>query len=232
MSLRTLSCCLCLMLVACSSPDKAWELAEREDTNQGYLEYLAKYPDGEYADQARARIRELKELRAWERAQFRDRIDNYRRFLGDYPASEYAPAASRRIVELERDAAWAAARAANDAVALQGFLASYPDAPQSWEAEQMLAALAPVLPETPPPPKGDFRVQVGAFRTAAAADTEVRRLDREFTAANIDPIRIVTPAETGGRFFLLQSRPLTGTEARAACEFLTAAGHPCLVINR
>lgn len=223
---------LCLALAACGGQDKAWELAEREDTNQGYLEFLAKFPDGQYADQARERMLQLKELRGWERAQFRDKIDNYRRFVANYPQSENAPAARQRIFELERDAAWEAARSADDAVALQGFLASYPEAPQTWEAQQLLATLAPPIPEAPPEPVGNFRVQVGAFRTAKAADTEIRRLAELLNSALAEPVKIVTPEESGSRFFLLQSQPLTGTEAATACEAVRQENQACLVINR
>ena len=53
---------LALMLAACGNQEKSWELAEREDTNQGYLEFLAKYPVGEYDDRARLRMEELKEM--------------------------------------------------------------------------------------------------------------------------------------------------------------------------
>ena len=223
---------LCLLLAACGGPDEAWELAEREDTNQGYLEFLAKYPDGDYADRARARIKELREQRSWERAQFRDRMDNYRRFLDAYPDSQNAPAARARLAELEREAAWEAARDAGDAVALQGFLASYPDAPQAWEAEQLLAALTPPEPPPPPEPVGNFRLQLGAFTTAAAADQEVRRLSALYAEAFAGPVRIITPTESGGRFFLLRSEPLTGEAARSACAKLAAAGQACLVVNR
>jgi len=232
MRLRTFTINLCLILAACSNPEKAWELAEREDTNQGYLEFLAKFPDDEYADQARERMLQLKELRGWERAQFRDKIDNYRRFVADYPDSENAPAARQRIHELERATAWEAALQANNAVALQGFLASYPEAPQTGEAQQLLTTLAPPVPEPPPKSVGDFRVQVGAFRTAKAADSEVRRLSSLLETALASPVKIVTPTESGSRFFLLQSQPLTGPDAAAACAALKQKNQACLVINR
>ena len=235
MPARPLLLILLLLLTACGNPDKAWELAEREDTNQGYLEFLAKYPDGDYADRARTRMIELKELRGWERAQFRDRIENYQRFLEQYPDSENAPAAVARIYELEQDAAWAAAQDAGDAAALQTFLAVYPDAPQAWEAEQLLAALTPEEPEPPAPPPerpGKFRLQLGAFRTAAAAETEVRRLAPLFEKILPGPVRIVTPVENRGSFFLLQSAPVNDQEADAACRALRDAGQACLRINR
>jgi cell division protein FtsN len=181
-------------------------------------------------------MEELKELRGWERAQFRDRIDNYQRFLEQHPDSENAAAAQRRIFEIERDAAWTTAQDSGDAQALQNFLAEYPDAPQAWEAEQLLASLAPALPEeapAPPPERpGNFRLQLGAFRTAAAADSEVRRLAPLFARTLPGPVRIVTPVETGGRFFLLQSAPVNRKEADEACARLQTAGQACLRINR
>ena len=60
-------CMLSLFLTACGNPEQSWELAERENTQTGYLEFLAKYPEGELADRARASILTLKEQRAWER---------------------------------------------------------------------------------------------------------------------------------------------------------------------
>lgn len=235
MTVRPLCVLSVLLLAACGNQEKSWELAEREDTHQGYLEFLAKYPDGDHADRARRRMEELREIRSWERAQFRDRIPNYQRFLERYPDSENAAAAVSRIYELERDAAWTAAQEASDASSLQTFLAVYPDAPQAWEAEQLLAALAaaePAPPEPPPERPGNFRLQLGAFRTAASADAEIRRLAQLYERILPGPVRIVTPAETGGRFFLLQSTPLNGQEAGDACNALRNASQACLLINR
>ena len=224
-----------LAVTACNSPEKAWELAEREDTNQGYLEFLAKHPEGELADRARERMKELKLERAWERAQFRDRVANYQRFLEEYPASAYAAAATARIYELNRDAAWEAATDAESIPALENFLAVYPDAPQAEEARELIVALTPPEPEPPPVPlerEGDFRLQIGAFRTAVAAETEVRRLAALYEKRLFGPIKILTPAETGGRWFLLRTVPLSKSEATELCDYLQATGQSCLMVNR
>ncbi len=224
-----------LFLAACNNPEKAWELAEREDTNQGYLEFLAKYPDGDLADKARTRMKELKLERAWERAQFRDRVANYQRFLEEYPTSPYAAAATARIYELNRDAAWEAATDAETIPALENFLAVYPDAPQADEAQQLIAALTPPEPEPPPVPlerDGNFRLQIGAFRTAAAAETEVRRLAGIYEDRLYGPIKILTPAEHDGRWFLLRTVPLNRVEATDLCDYLQQAGQSCMMVNR
>ena len=114
-------------------------------------------------------------------------------------------------------------------------VARVPDAPQAWEAEQLLATLTPEEPEPPAPPPerpGNFRLQLGAFRTVAAAETEVRRLAPLFENILPGPVRIVTPVENRGSFFLLQSAPVNGQEADAACRALRDAGQDCLRINR
>lgn len=238
MHARPILLLLLLLVTACDTPDKSWELAEREDTNQAYLEFLAKYPKGELADRARARMAALREIRAWERAQFRDRIPNYERFLEAYPDSEFAEPAQTRIGELERDAEWRGVRAADSIEVLESFLERYPDAPQAEEARQLIVALTPPElepePEPEPPPErpGDFRVQVGAFRTPAAAEQELRRLVALFSETLMGPVRIQTPEEHGGRRFLLKTVPMTYQEATGTCDALRAAGQDCFIVNR
>lgn len=224
-----------LSAAACSDPEKAWELAEREDSSQAYLEFLAKYPEGELADRARRRIEELKMERAWERAQFRDRVDIYQRFLAQYPDSEHADAARRRIAELEREAAWRAAADSEDLATIEAFLERYPDAPQAAAARELIAKLTPPEPETPPAPRerpGDFRLQLGAFRSAAAAEREVRRLVGLYGERLLGPVRIYTPAETGSHWFFLRSAPMSRAEARTLCAALQADGQSCFLVNR
>jgi phosphoserine phosphatase len=227
---------VCLCLAACGSPEKAWELAERDDTKQGYLEFLAKNPDGELADRARDRMKRLKLERAWERAEFRDRIDNYERFLNEYPDSEFSVNAGLRIYELRRDQAWETVVDEESAAKLESFLEVYPDAPQADEAREriaILAALEPPPAAMPPPERaGDFRLQLGAFRTAAASAMEVRRLDAAFGELLPGPIRIMAPVETGGTRFILRSVPLSMREARELCDGLKDRGQDCFVVNK
>ncbi len=233
---RLLIALLIVIVCGCGNPEKSWELAEREDTNQAYLAFLAKYPEGEFADRARARIGELKEENAWERAQFRDRVDNYERYLQRYPSSQNSVSAQARITELRTEAAWETAREDGSLESLRNFLEAYPDAPQSAPAREMIAAIPKEEPEpeTLPPPEraGEFRVQLGAFRTAAAAEREVRRLTGRFDELLLGPIRIVTPTEHGSSRFLLRSVPMSLTEARGNCQSLQQFGQDCFVINK
>ena len=95
-----------LMLGGCDSPDKSWQLAERDDTPAAYLEFLAKYPDGEKADQARTRLEVLKAIRAWERAEFKADERSYQNFIKKFPSSEFAATAEQRILVMRREVDW------------------------------------------------------------------------------------------------------------------------------
>jgi hypothetical protein len=227
-----------LILAGCGNPDKAWQLAERDDTPTAYLEFLAKYPDGERADQARARIEDLKVIRAWERAEFKAAESDYRDFIDKYPDSEFVAAAEERILTMQRDADWEEVLDIGSDVIVAAFLERYPDAPQTEEARELLAALQAaqeeLVEEEPPAERdGNFRLQLAVFRTPDAAESEVRRLATLFPDTFFGPIRIETPQERGsGKLFRLLSVPMTGEEARGVCDQLKKRRQDCLIINR
>lgn len=223
-----------LILSACGNPDKAWELAERDDTPTAYLEFLAKYPDGDRADQARARLEALKVINAWERAEFKADESGYREFLEKFPDSDYSASAEERILTMQRDADWQIVLDTQSEAVVTAFLERYPEAPQAEEAREMLAELVVEEIDEPPPERaGNFRLQLAVFRTPAAADSEVRRLTELFPEALLGPIRIETPQERGsGKLFRLLSVPMTGEEARIACDQLKNKRQECVIINR
>ena len=84
---------------------------------------------------------------------------------------------------------------------------------------------------------------LATLRSCAAVEPFYKRPENTLSGASVarfllfdrvfpGPVRIVTPAETGGRFFLLHTPPLSGDEARLACDALQAAGQVCFRINR
>ena len=226
-----------LMLGGCDSPDKSWQLAERDDTAAAYLEFMAKYPDGEKADRARARLEVLKAIRAWERAEFKADERSYQDFIEKFPNSEFTATAEQRILVMRRDVDWQVALDSRNETIIAEFLERYPNAPQAEEAGELLASLQKEQPEQvvePPPERsGDFRLQFAVFRTPAAAEIEVRRLAGLFPNSFFGPIHIETPEERGsGKLFRLLSVPMTGNEARAACDQLKQRHQDCLIINR
>ncbi len=226
--------CAAWLLLSCANSEKDWNLASRDDSQNAYLEFLAKHPNSKYAEQARKRIDELKVIRAWERAQFKDSLTAYQAFIDKYTDSEYAAAARARAREIQRDERWERIRAGGNRKAIEAFLEEYPDAPQSAEADSMLTAIAQAEAAARPKERpGRFRLQLAAFKTAAAAEREVRRLVALAPEILLGPVRIETPVPGGpSKMFLLKSVPMTGAEARNACAALKKLGQNCLIINR
>lgn len=219
---------------ACGNPDKAWQMAERDDTPTAYLEFLAKYPDGDQADEARARIEELKVIRAWERTEFKADESHYREFIDRFPDSKYAATAKDRIRAIQRDADWQMVLDTRTAAAVDAFIERYPDAPQAAEARELLAELQVVKVDEPPPERaGRFRLQLAVFRTQASAESERSRLTDLFPDTFLGPLHIETPEERGsGQLYRLLSVPMNADEARKACEQLKKRRQQCLIINR
>lgn len=50
-------------VVSCSSPEKAWQSAQRRNTKQGYEDFLKEYPSGPFASDASQMIRDLTPVR-------------------------------------------------------------------------------------------------------------------------------------------------------------------------
>lgn len=227
------------MLCACADPEKDWELASRDDSPETYLEFLAKHPDTPQADLARDRIQALKVIRAWERAEFKDSEDTYFEFIKKYPDSEFAANAKMRVDEIERDRQWEFAQEAGTTEVLSAFIATYPEAPQRAEADEMLeelrrVELAALEAATPKERPGDFRLQLAAFRTPAAAEQELRRLVNLFPTELLGPVLIETPADrdNGSKLFLLKTAPMSADEARDICAMLKSRKQQCMIINK
>jgi len=226
-------------LAGCADPEKDWELAARDDSPETYLQFLAKYPNSEQADLARQRIEALKVIRAWERAEFKDSEDAYAAFVEKFPDSEFVAEAEIRIAAIERDRQWDIVAEAGTSDALSSFIAAFPAAPQRAEAEELLAEAllaeqAVIEASTPKERTGAFRLQLAAFRTPEAAESELRRLVDMFPTELLGPVRIETPADRNndGNLFLLKTIPMTGDEAREVCELLQSRRQQCMIINR
>jgi len=90
-----------------------WQETGSRRTENGYRRYLRSFPDGIYADIARAEIAAIEEERraelnaqereAWDIAQNANDIEGYRQFLSSFPNGEFADVAKARIEELNRD---------------------------------------------------------------------------------------------------------------------------------
>lgn len=116
--------------------DAAWRLTRRIDSAPAYRAYLADYPNGAYAPDARRRLAALApaapriaraDQAAWDQARADDRIRAYRTYLRDHPQGAYRDQAAARIDELanarnaEREADWRAAERANTVASWQAY---------------------------------------------------------------------------------------------------------------
>lgn len=90
-----------------------WRTTGGRGDERGLREYLRRFPDGLYSDEARDRLEELERRRrreadvnmrsAWNEARMQDTIQAYRRFMAQYPHSSFAETARDRIAELQEE---------------------------------------------------------------------------------------------------------------------------------
>jgi curved DNA-binding protein CbpA len=129
--------------------------AQKEGTKEAWARFLAAYPEGEPAEQARRSIAAIeraearrRESIAWNAAENGTKED-LQRFISAYPDGEHAPRARQAIAaielalarKLEERAAWHAAEKGTKED-LQRFIAAYPDGEHAPQAGRALAAIA------------------------------------------------------------------------------------------
>ncbi|WP_421905211.1 peptidoglycan-binding protein [Mameliella sp.] len=92
-----------------------WRQVERRGEEAGFRDYLQKYPEGQFADQARRVLQEIDDRRAeqaagqdrrdWAKAAQANTTSAYRAYLQDWPNGAFRAEAQQRIALLEHDAA-------------------------------------------------------------------------------------------------------------------------------
>lgn len=94
-------CCFLTVVfaAACSRQETAWRDANRQDEVAAYEEYLAKFPAGTHAAEARAKLAELRDQEAWTRADRLGTPEAWQRYLGEWPRGRMAATALRRLAE-------------------------------------------------------------------------------------------------------------------------------------
>src|SRR6516162_6013805 len=86
-----------LGVAGCSRQQSDWEKTRAANTTDAYELFLKKYPNGEFAAQAQARVKELYEERDWQKARDTDTQEGYQAFLKQYPEGKWAEEARIRI---------------------------------------------------------------------------------------------------------------------------------------
>ncbi|MBY6115106.1 peptidoglycan-binding protein [Mameliella alba] len=91
-----------------------WEEVERRGEEAGFRDYLQTYPEGRFAGQARAVLKEIDERRAeqaagqdrrdWAQAAQTNTVPAYRAYLRDWPNGAFRAEAEQRIALLGQDA--------------------------------------------------------------------------------------------------------------------------------
>lgn len=240
------------LVAACSNPETDFKAAQAENTEAAYRTVIDKHPDSEWARKAQAELDILKERRDWENAQTADVIEAYNNYLLAHPVGMHIGSARQRIYELETEAAWNAAQAAGTRVAVEDFLIRYADAPQAEQARSFLASLAPPPPPATPErkpaapapsvarasstspkaaavPKGDYRVQLGAFSSRSKAENEKSRMQKRYEST-VGQLAVRQPA--GDSLYRVQSAGMSENAARSACQKLKGSGQDCMVVRR
>jgi len=191
----------------CSRRQQEWETARRADTVESYQQFLKSFPDGEFASQAQARVRDLQEADDWQNATRADTAEAYQEFLNRYPQGRMADEARIRI--------------GNFALA---------QTPSSSPQELPPAELS--APTASATAGGTYRIQLGAFTGGdKQAMGEWRRLQGEYPQllGGLAPsVKLATT--TTGHLYRLQAGVMTEARAREICAKLKAAGQTCVVV--
>lgn len=124
-----------ILSFSCSAERGDWKKAKSQHSIEAYEEYLAKYPEGQHAVQAREKITEL----YYEQAESANTIEAYQDFLAKYPEGKYVirARAKLRITELYYEQA----ESANTIEAYEEFLKLYPSGTLSLAAKRNLEQL-------------------------------------------------------------------------------------------
>lgn len=216
-----------------------WEKARTVDAIEAYNSYLLAHPIGAYLGEARQRIYELETEAAWaaaksagSRVALEDFIIRYadtvqaaeaRAELSKLAPRSYAAPASRTVVRAEavKPAATVAAPATS------------PPVKKPVTGKTGLAHIAPAAGQAkkaaPKLPAGDYRIQFGAFSTAAKAGSEKARLEKRF-GSTLGALT-VQPAATSSGLHRVQSTAMTADAARSTCQKLKSSGQDCMVVQ-
>ena len=231
--------CIALLLCigGCSRQQSDWEKTRAANTTDSYEQFMKKYPRGEFTAQAQARVKELYEERDWQKARDTDTQDAYQAFLKQYPEGKWTEEARIRVENFTlalapSNAAPASVDSANAPVtpAPNATPAARPPAPPPPAAPAPPAAHA--SPARIPAAAGPYGIQLGAFKSSAAANHRWTHLDKEYAKllAGLSPT--VTPKKSiSGTVNRLQVTGLTQPRARAICKSLQAKAQPCVIVR-
>jgi cell division protein FtsN len=225
-------CAIAIALAGCSREQSDWEKARASNNTESYESFVNKYPNGSFAPQAQARLKELYEDRDWQKAKDADTPDSYQSFLKQYPEGKWAEEARIRVenFNLAQTPAGAPGAAQPPPPGTASATPATPGAPatRSNPATPATPAKAP-----PPPAAGSYGVQLGAFTSGTkTADRHWARLTKKYPSVLQGLTPKVRSSKTAkGHLYRLQVAGLTRSGADSICRHLKAKGDSCIVLR-
>jgi cell division protein FtsN len=239
----TLGLSLMLLVSACSRQQSDWEKTRAANTSDAYELFLKKYPSGEFTSQAQARLKELYEERDWQKARDIDSVEAYQAFLKQYPEGKWAEEARIRIENFTLASApsntGAPAGSNPQSAAAPEASSPPPSAPPAPAVAKKKPEKKPAKPAAVASAKpsaassGSYSVQLGAFKTsAAAANKRWAHLAAKYPSLLDGLSPKVTPRqEAKGTMYRLQVMSLSGKRAHLICKTLKAHSQSCIVVT-
>ena len=138
---------------------EAWLELKSDSSIVRLKDFIAHYPDCQFASRARQRLDSLIMEADWKAAEKGDSLQGYIDFKEKHPHTPYENTVAARIAGLERAAAWKKARKKNSIAAYKEFISAYPKSRQAAAARQKIidlevdAIFAGEHGELPPPQK-------------------------------------------------------------------------------
>jgi cell division protein FtsN len=237
-------CALVLGVTGCSRQQSDWQKTRETNTTEAYEQFLKKYPSGEFAPQAQARVKELYEERDWQKARDADTPEAYQAFLKQYPEGKWTEEARIRVENFTLAQTPSGTGVSAPGSAGNGTVPA-PGAGAAQNPGSNPPATTPAKPSSQPTasqPKnhaastaaksGDYGVQLGAFKSgAAAANRRWAHLQKEYPKLLEGLTSKVVPKKTAtGTLYRLQAVGVTEQHAREICKSLKAKSQACVVL--
>jgi cell division protein FtsN len=223
-----LVCAVAIGLCACSGEQSDWEKARAANNADSYESFVKKYPNGSFAPQAQARLKELYEERDWQKARDADTPDAYQAFLKQYPEGKWAEEARIRVENFNLAQTPAGASASPGATTTTAPTTAAPPAAPTRPASQKPAA-APAAATS----AGTYGVQLGAYTsgTAIAERHWDKLVKKDSSALSGLTHKVRTTKTSKGHLYRLQVAGLTRANADSICKQVKANGDGCIVLR-
>jgi formylglycine-generating enzyme required for sulfatase activity len=118
-----------------------WAKAEKIGTIAAFEQFLAVYPDGQFAEAAKTEIKNSKAETAWLRIKNSTRSVDFARYKKQFPSSQYFAEAHQRLLITEEDEEWQSAKEANKITRYERYLRFYPSGRYVAEANTAINAI-------------------------------------------------------------------------------------------